>query len=116
MNVNLNAFENVPGRLADVVLRDLMRRFVELEWVLGGYYPGMGDLTADTSERLYLQHGWPDNFNGSAFDAAREAFEDEKSARSAAEQPFREVSTYTGLLKGSTERIARLEARRGPER
>ena len=53
----------------------------------------MGDLTADTYKRLYLEHGWPDNFNGSAFDAAREAFEAEKSARGVAGQPFREVGT-----------------------
>ena len=113
---NRNAFENVPSRRVDVVLKDLMRRFVELEWLPGGYYPGNGDYTADTYKSLYLAHGWPDNFNGTAFDIARQAFEEAKSARYIAEEPFRQVSALRGWLKGSKERIARLEAMKGPEK
>ena len=113
---NRNAFENVPSRRVDVVLKDLMRKFEEVEWVPGGFYPGTGDLTADVYKSLYLEHGWPDNFNGSGFHVARLAFEDAKSERYSAEQPFREVSTYRGWLKGSQEKIARLEALGGAER
>lgn len=77
---NRNAFENVPSRPVDVVLKDLMRKFVELEWVPGMPSPGSRDWSAYTYKRLYLEHGWPDNFNGTAFDIARQAVEDEKSA------------------------------------
>lgn len=75
---NRNAFEKVPSRPVDVVLEDLMRKFVELEWVPGMPPPETGDLSADTYKRLYLEDGWPDAFNGTAFDIARHAFEDAK--------------------------------------
>lgn len=37
---NRNAFDNVPSRRVDVVLEDLMRRFVTLEWVPGAITQG----------------------------------------------------------------------------
>lgn len=42
--------------------------------------------------RLYREHGWPSMFNGSAFEAAREAFEESESNRFHEEEPLRRLA------------------------
>ncbi|CAD6582303.1 MAG: hypothetical protein ASARMPRED_000927 [Alectoria sarmentosa] len=86
--VNKNSLDRYPSRPATEVLRDLMQKFISLEWIPGGIHHGYQH---HHYKRLYFAHGWPDSFNGPAFNAARQVWEDEESAQYSAERPFQDV-------------------------
>ncbi|OJJ73413.1 hypothetical protein ASPBRDRAFT_503137 [Aspergillus brasiliensis CBS 101740] len=66
---NENSFEHLPSRPAGDVLQDIARWYRELELLPGGgENSGIGWDTGDLDQKgLYLMHGWPDNFDGIAF-------------------------------------------------
>ncbi|PYH42275.1 uncharacterized protein BP01DRAFT_359544 [Aspergillus saccharolyticus JOP 1030-1] len=73
VSVNRNSFEHIPHRDAGEVLRDVVRWYRALDEVpTGGESDGWDEWSAlgdDGSLReLYLKHGWPDAFDGDAFE------------------------------------------------
>ncbi|CDM33092.1 hypothetical protein DTO013E5_5717 [Penicillium roqueforti] len=72
-SLNRNSFEHIPHRNAEAALRDILRSYRSLEWI-----PGSGENTGlewDGSilslREMYLENGWPDAFNGDAFEVAQ---------------------------------------------
>ncbi|KKY20298.1 hypothetical protein UCRPC4_g04188 [Phaeomoniella chlamydospora] len=60
--------EYYPARSAPVLLRDFIHKLRTLEELPGG--KDKENVWYNSIRRLYETHGWPDNFNGQAFDAA----------------------------------------------
>lgn len=66
---NGNRIEGIPSRSAGDVLRDINRWYRELKELPGG--GECTDFRLEDDHRLreiYVKHGWPNNFNGDAFD------------------------------------------------
>lgn len=102
---NRLSLSNYPSRPARYALRDYMQKFIDLEWMPGGL--SSGDWTGDEYARLYVENGWPDNFNRDAFMIARSNWEEEESKRWDAEQPFEEVKKFENWLTSSLDQIKR---------
>jgi len=83
------SLDNYPSRTARLALRDYMQKFIDLEWMPGGMSNGSWD--GANYARLYVENGWPDNFNRSAFLAAIPPWEEEEAQRSDAEKPFQDL-------------------------
>ncbi|KAB8207924.1 hypothetical protein BDV34DRAFT_223123 [Aspergillus parasiticus] len=68
-SVNENSFQHVPSRAAGDVLRDIIRWYRSLEIMPGGGENSGRKWDSDELplRELYSKHGWPDNFNGDAF-------------------------------------------------
>lgn len=68
---NGNKFEHLPSRPAGDVLRDIARWYRELEVLPGGGEDSCIEFEWDAGrldvKGLYQMHGWPDNFDGDAF-------------------------------------------------
>ncbi|KAH8592925.1 hypothetical protein B0O99DRAFT_628459 [Bisporella sp. PMI_857] len=99
------SLDNYPNRSARKVLRDYMNKFVALEWMPGGLSNGSWE--GDEYARLYRQHGWPENFDRSAFLADRANWEEEEEKRYEAEEPLRKVDQLENQLTRLLEAINR---------
>ncbi|TVY36265.1 hypothetical protein LOCC1_G007147 [Lachnellula occidentalis] len=86
---NMFSPENAASRLARDALRDYIHKFRTLEWIPGGNVNGTWE--GDEYTRLYKENGWPESFNSTAFNIAREQWEEDDMARWDAEAPFQEV-------------------------
>ncbi|PYI11754.1 hypothetical protein BO78DRAFT_403127 [Aspergillus sclerotiicarbonarius CBS 121057] len=97
---NRNNFDHIPSRPAGDALRDIARWYRELEELPGGGEYSGGEWSPDLGLKgMYQKHGWPDNFNGGAFqvDQARAYCADRVKYR--AEEPLREVEKYRDWKK-----------------
>lgn len=97
--------ENAASRLARDALRDYIRRFRTLEWIPGGRFNGTWD--GDEYVRLYKENGWPESFNSTAFNIAREQWEEDDMARWDAEAPFHEVTKLDYWIQVALDDIGR---------
>jgi hypothetical protein len=103
---NQNSLESVRSRPAGDVLRDINRLYHALKEL-----PGQGEysrwMDKAVLKPLYLQNGWPDEFNGDQFevDMAR-AYATER-AQFDSEQPLQQVKCYEGWLAYSVRDIER---------
>jgi hypothetical protein len=88
---NKNSLDMYPSRPARDVLRDFIKKFKDLEWIPGGLSDGSHEY--EHYKRLYLEHGWPNTFDATAFNISRMAWEEAEEERYSAEHPFREVKT-----------------------
>ncbi len=70
-------------------MRDLIQSYVNLELLPGPVQEHTYEFYH--RKRLYLEHGWPDNFDGPRFNAALAAFEEQESADYDAEAPIRDI-------------------------
>ncbi|KAH8592348.1 hypothetical protein B0O99DRAFT_689824 [Bisporella sp. PMI_857] len=104
---NRNALEVYPSRDAIEAMEGYMKRFRELEWLPGGVYPD--EYIGNNYKRLYIENGWPGNFSGAAFDAARNEYEQAETERYHKESPFREVEKFEMWLKSGEDAIVRYE-------
>jgi hypothetical protein len=95
---NKNSLEQYPSRPARDVLRDFIKMFKTLDWMPGGLVDGTHEY--EHYRRLYLENGWPDQFDATAFNSSRIAWEEAEGVRTSAEWPFREVKKLEFWLKG----------------
>lgn len=102
---NWLAPENVASRLARDALRDYITRLKTLEWMPGGIFSDSWD--GDEYARLYTENGWPESFNSTAFNTAREKWHEDDEARSEAEAPFRKVHHADFLIQVALDDIGR---------
>ncbi|QMW44378.1 hypothetical protein G4B11_007798 [Aspergillus flavus] len=72
-SANENSFEHVPSRPAGDVLRDIIRWYRSLDILPGGGENSGREWDGDELplRELYIKHGWPDDFDGDAFQAER---------------------------------------------
>ncbi|RFU25799.1 hypothetical protein B7463_g10539, partial [Scytalidium lignicola] len=79
--VNRNRIEHFPSRPATDFFADFTNRLMTLEWIPDSkwmhmvvHYPESTDLKADEEwselRTIFLEFGWPDNFDGPSFDDA----------------------------------------------
>jgi len=90
---------NYPSRKASAVLRDYIQKFIDLEYMPGGLYNGSWE--GDSYAALYRAHGWPSNFNRSAFMAARTEWEIFNEKLREVEEPFEKLQEMEQRLKQS---------------
>jgi hypothetical protein len=110
---NKNSLEQYPSRPARDVLKDFMKLFRNLDWIPGGLVYGTHEY--EHYKRLYLENGWPDQFDATAFNSSRIAWEEAEEAQYSAEEPFREVKKFESWLRGGQRcdvrcRIQQMEA------
>lgn len=105
---NCYNLEAVRSRDASEVLRDVNRWYRELKetpgqlrpW--GNYTPGWEE--PETIRALCLNHGWPDNFDGEAFEIALIRTYAARQAKSHAEEPLKAVEFYENQIRCLEER------------
>jgi len=102
---NMFSPENAASRLARDALRDYIHKFRTLEWIPGGN--SNGTWNGDEYARLYEENGWPESFNSTAFNMAREQWEEDDMARSDAEAPFHEVTKLDYWIQVALDDIGR---------
>ena len=93
-------FTPIPSRPAEDVLRDIRRWYVELQEVPGGENSGEEWNRDIDVASLYREHGWPDHFDGDAFQTGQYRRLGASKAKYFAEEPLRVVKKF----KGWTER------------
>ncbi|KAJ5710311.1 hypothetical protein N7488_004467 [Penicillium malachiteum] len=72
-SLNRNSYEHIMHRPADSVLRDILGWYRSLDWIPGGGENTGGEWDSYTLplKDIYQQNGWPDSFNGDAFEVAQ---------------------------------------------
>ncbi|KAK5117408.1 hypothetical protein LTR62_006027 [Meristemomyces frigidus] len=100
---NRNTFEHIPSRPAAAVLKDYVHWLKALKYIPGNgrnsKFEGLFDYTALKS--LYETHGWPDSFNGDAFEIARTRWYGMERAKYNADDPVREKEKFTTWLQAA---------------
>ncbi|CAJ2499835.1 Uu.00g026880.m01.CDS01 [Anthostomella pinea] len=91
---NRNRFDQIPSRPAGEFLRDIVGWLRTLELVPGGGEHDGGNWDADAWRALYRSHGWPDHFDGDAFEVARARWSCGVDAHHDAEEPLRAVEKF----------------------
>lgn len=86
---NYLALDRYPSRHATTVLREYMNKFKTLEWIPGGLQSGTYE--GDSYARLYVENGWPDNFDLETFEDARVQWEIDVEKRWENEDVFAQV-------------------------
>ncbi|KAL1870047.1 hypothetical protein Plec18167_007565 [Paecilomyces lecythidis] len=106
-SANSNSFEHIPSRPAGDVLRDINHWYLTLEELPGGgERSGLEWSTWDLDLKgLYRTHGWPDNFDGDAFQVAQARAYGASRAKYFAEDPLREVDKYKGWTQSVDRQI-----------
>ncbi|RDW93402.1 uncharacterized protein DSM5745_00724 [Aspergillus mulundensis] len=104
---NRNSFEHLPSRPAGDVLRDINRWYRELvELPGGGEYSGGAWNDPEIDLRaLYRKNGWPDAFDGDAFEVDKARAEFSLRARYDAEEPRRAVERFRDWRGHLTQKI-----------
>ena len=93
---NQSNFDHIPSRPAGDVLRDIVRWYRELKELPGGgeYSGGEWDHEDLDLKGLYRRHGWPDNFDGDAFQVDKARAYCAEKVRYKAEEPLRVVEKF----------------------
>lgn len=103
---NQNSLEAEMCRPAPEVLRDINNWYLTLKEL-----PGQGEhsgwLSEDLLRPLYVKNGWPDNFDGDAFEIDYARAHARYRAKYDAEDPLRQVECYEGWIRYSDQDIAR---------
>lgn len=93
---NQNDFQHIPSRSAGAVLRDIKAGLKSLTYVPGGGtqsdFGGLWD--ADAFRELYQTNGWPNHFDGDAFEVARARWYGTARARQNSRKPLDDVEKY----------------------
>ncbi|EOO00455.1 hypothetical protein UCRPA7_4048 [Phaeoacremonium minimum UCRPA7] len=97
---NRNAFEHIPSRPAEDVLRDINAWYHTLQVLPGGEHSGgeWNDWDMDL-KGLYRRNGWPDDFDGDAFQIGQAREYCASSAKYSAEEPLRQVEKFRSWAK-----------------
>lgn len=81
-------------------LRNMINNFKTLNWIPGGLYPPDHDNERYAAyQKLYLEAGWSDAFDGEKFDRSRRNYEAEKRQRYIAQNPLRELSEHVSNMR-----------------
>jgi len=107
--VNQNSIDNLPSRPAKEMLEDFMARHESLRWIpfyLNGYRIFReGDRYHDELKQLFEYYGWPDNFDGPAFDIAADRWRTFGAVRALVEESRKKVPRVTHLSKVTERRL-----------
>lgn len=107
---NQNSFEHIRSRPAGEVLRDIKRWYYELKELPGqGEHHGELWMQPSVLQPLYLKHGWPETFDGDAFEIGQVRAYAVERAKYNAEEPLRQVQCYEGWLEHSEDQKKRYE-------
>lgn len=93
---NRNNFEHIPSRPAADVLRDINRWYLSLEVLPGDGDQSSGIWDEPDLKALYRAHGWPDQFDGDAFQIAQVRGYAVSCAKGKAEAPLQLLDSLTG--------------------
>lgn len=97
---NTMNFDYIKSRPAGDFLRSIVQWYRELKEVPGGGEHSGGEwMELETLRPLYLKHGWPDNFDGDAFEIDQARAYCAQRAKYFAEDPLRQVECYESWLK-----------------
>jgi hypothetical protein len=116
LSVNQNSIDNLPSRPAKELLEDFMNRHMTLEWIpfyLNRYRifhkqdPEHAEL-----KRLFEYYGWPNNFEGEAFDAAADRWRTFNRVRGLVENTKSKAEQYRYGVRQADERAKEFSARR----
>ncbi|KAK5939252.1 hypothetical protein PMZ80_008555 [Knufia obscura] len=91
---NENSFEHIASRPAGDVLRDVVKWYRTLKIIPGGGEHSNGFWDEGTMRKLYRKHGWPNDFDGDAFEVDVARATCAELAKDYADQPLRKVETY----------------------
>lgn len=94
---NRNALEYKRSRPVTDFLRDLLQSYVKLELLPGPIVERWYEF--HQMKRLYLEHGWPNNFDGPGSDAAKKALREQEVADFGAGLLLEKVASLERLLK-----------------
>jgi hypothetical protein len=112
---NQNSFEYFASRPAGDVLRDINRWYRDLKILPGGGENTWLDWRDEdlNLRELYRRNGWPDNFDGDAFEVDKARRYASVRARKRADEPLKEVERFherraslEGQIRGLREKIA----------
>ncbi|VUC28184.1 unnamed protein product [Clonostachys rosea] len=109
LSLNNNAFEHIPSRPAADVLKDINKWYRQLTIL-----PGGGDDTGSEWDHydmdlpsIYRNHGWPDRFDGEAFEVEQARKSRAVWAKYVAEEPLRRLATLQSWVEGFPQEIQR---------
>jgi hypothetical protein len=115
-SINQNAIDSLPSRPAKEMLEDFMNRHQTLEWIpfhLNAYRifregePHQAEL-----KQLFEYYGWPDRFNGPAFDIGADRWRTFNRVRGLVEETKRKAPQVKHLSKVTGRRLQEYLARR----
>ncbi|WPG99961.1 Hypothetical protein R9X50_00278400 [Acrodontium crateriforme] len=108
-SINTNSFAHIKSRPAGDVLCDINRWYRELKELPGqGEYSNGPWREAKILKSAYIQNGWPDNFDGDAFDINVARAYAAKTAKYGAEEPLRQVQCIEGWQEHNDYTTAKL--------
>ncbi|KXT12214.1 hypothetical protein AC579_3445 [Pseudocercospora musae] len=97
---NDNSFQHIRSRDASAVLRDIKKWYYELKEFPGqGEHSGQEWMKPKILKPLYVQNGWPDDFDGDAFEVSLARAYCADRAKYMAENPLRQVQCYEGWMQ-----------------
>ncbi|KAL4911425.1 hypothetical protein BDW74DRAFT_184774 [Aspergillus multicolor] len=104
---NQNCFEHIPSRPAGNVLSDINKWYRELVVLPGGgEYSGSTWNDPEIDLRaIYRKNGWPDAFDGDAFEVDKARAESHSRARYDAEEPRRAVKKFQDWREYLTQKV-----------
>jgi hypothetical protein len=115
-SVNQNSIDNLPSRPAKEMLEDFMNRHQTLEWIpfyLNAYRifregePHQAEL-----KQLFEYYGWPDNFDGPAFDVGADRWRTFNRVRGLVEETKGNVPQVKHLSQVTGRSLQKYLARR----
>lgn len=109
LSLNHNAFEHLPSRPAPDVLGDINKWYRQLTIL-----PGGGDDTGSEWDHydmnlpsIYRNNGWPDRFDGEAFEIEQARKSRAVWAKYVAEEPLRKLAALQSWVEGFPREIQR---------
>ncbi|CAI6091891.1 unnamed protein product [Clonostachys chloroleuca] len=109
VSLNRNAFEHLPSRPAAAVLKDINTWYRRLTIL-----PGGGDDTGSEWDHydmdlpsIYRNNGWPDRFDGEAFEVEQARKSRAVWAKYIAEEPLRKLAALQSWVEGFPREIQR---------
>lgn len=114
-SVNQNSIDNLPSRPAKEMLEDFMNRHQTLQWIpfyLNAYRIFLeGEPEHDELKHLFEYYGWPDNFDGPAFDVGANRWRTFNRVRGLVDETKRKAPQVTHLSKVTRRRLQEYLAR-----
>ncbi|KAH8680792.1 hypothetical protein BX600DRAFT_445066 [Xylariales sp. PMI_506] len=107
VGANSNSFEHIPSRPTSEVLRSIKDWYRTLKVVPGG--ERSDGKWAIELEPIYRKAGWPDHFDGDAFEILQVRAYGASRAVYMAEQPLRAVEKFQAWSQASARNVALLE-------
>ncbi|CAG9983014.1 unnamed protein product [Clonostachys byssicola] len=109
VSLNHNAFEHLPSRPAPDVLKDINKWYRQLTIL-----PGGGDDTGSEWDHydmdlpsIYRNNGWPDRFDGDAFEIEQARKSRAVWAKYVAEEPLRKLAALQSWMEGFPREVQR---------